>query len=287
MKFMLMIKSDEQAEAGVLPDEAIIAAMNKYNEDLAKSGALLSAEGLHPTARGTRIRLAGGKRTTTDGPFAEAKEVIAGYWIFQTKTAQEALDWAKRCPAAAGQLELRQLYETEDFPVDPAETQDGWRAKEEEMRKEMDQPRTSTPVPGTKRFLVTLKSDAFSESGVLPDQQMLTAMGKLMEEMAAAGVVIGGEGLKPSSQGYQIKRNQVIDGPFAEAKELVAGFCMFRCKSKAEAVEWAWRWLDVHCGGNFAKDGEIQIREVFELSDLPSSPAVEREKKLREQLAQR
>jgi hypothetical protein len=287
MKFMLLMKGDEQAEAGVLPDESIIAAMHKYNEDLVKSGALLSAEGLHPTSRGARIRLAGRKRTTTDGPFAEAKEVVAGYWIFQTKTKLEALDWAKRCPGAAGQLELRQLYEMEDFPVDPAEQTDGWRSKEEEMRKEMDKPTTLAPVPGTKRFIAMLKSNSFSESGVLPDEQMLSAMGKLMEDMANAGVAIGGEGLKPTRDGFQIKCDKVIDGPFAEAKELVAGFCMLRCKSLAEAIEWSWRWLDVHCGGNFAKDGEIQIREVFELSDLPSSPAVEREKKLREQMAQR
>jgi hypothetical protein len=287
MKFMLLMKSDEQAEAGVLPDEQVIAAMGKFNQDLVESGALLSAEGLHPTSRGTRIRIAGGKRTTTDGPFAEAKEVIAGYWVLQTKTKDEALAWAKRCPGAAGQLELRQLYEMEDFPVDAAEKEDGWRAKEEEMRKEMDRPQASAPVPGTKRFIAMLESDSFSERGVLPDEPMLTAMGKLMEEMASAGVAIGGEGLKPTSQGVQIKRNKITDGPFAEAKELIAGFVMLRCTSKAEAVQWAWRWLEVHCGGNFAKDGEIQIREVFELSDLPSSPAVEREKKLREQMKQR
>jgi hypothetical protein len=285
MKFMMMIKSDEQAEAGVLPDEKIIAAMNKFNADLVAAGVLVGAEGLHATSKGARIRLANGKRTTTDGPFAEAKEVIAGYWMLQTKTKEDAIAWAKRCPGAAGRLELRQVYEMEDFPVDPAEKDDGWRANEERMREEMERAPQPSAVPGTKRYIAMLKSDAFSESGVLPDEQMLTTMGKLMEDMANAGVAIGGEGLKPTTEGVQIKQNRVTDGPFAEAKELIAGFCMLRVKSKAEAIEWSWRWLDVHCGGNFAKDGEIQIREVFELSDMPASPAVEREKQLRDQMA--
>jgi hypothetical protein len=108
MKFMLMIKSDEQTEAGVLPDEAIIAAMNRYNQELANSGALLSAEGLHPTARGARIRLAGGKRSTTDGPFAEAKEQIGGFWVIRASDLDAALEIAARASAACeGPVEVR------------------------------------------------------------------------------------------------------------------------------------------------------------------------------------
>jgi hypothetical protein len=101
--------------------------------------------------------------------------------------------------------------------------------------------------------------------------------------MGSAGVVVGGEGLQPSAKGVRIKANKLTDGPFAESKELVAGFMMLRCKSLAEAIEWSWRWLEVHCSG-LQKDGEIQIREVFEMDDLPPSEAVERAKKVSEQL---
>ena len=111
MKFMLLMKSDEQAEAGVLPDEQIIAAMGKFNQDLVESGALLGAEGLHPTARGARIRIAGGKRTTTDGPFAEAKEVMGGFYLIDCASKAEAVEWAKQLPLAGrSTVELRQIW---------------------------------------------------------------------------------------------------------------------------------------------------------------------------------
>jgi hypothetical protein len=287
MQFMLTIKSDEQAEAGVLPDEKIMSEMTKFNEAMVEAGVLVSAEALHPTSKGTRIALAGGKRTTSDGPFAEAKEVIAGYWLLRAKSKADAVEWAKRCPGAAGKLELRQVYELDDFPVDAAEGTDGWRAKEERMRDELEHAPEPAAKPGTLRFIAMLKSDKYSESGVLPDEQMLSRMGKLMEDMANAGVAVGGEGLQPSAKGVRIQQHKVIDGPFTESKEMIAGFTMLRCKSKAEAIEWSWRWLDIHCSGNFASDGEIEIRQVFELSELPPSEAVERAKRLDQQLGKR
>jgi len=117
MRFMvLMIPGDKKFEAGVLPDEKIIAAMMKYNEELAKAGVLLALDGLHPSSKGARIRFAGGKRTVTDGPFTEAKELIGGYWLWQVKSKEEAIEWASRCPALDGDvLEIRQVYEAADF----------------------------------------------------------------------------------------------------------------------------------------------------------------------------
>ena len=117
MRFMvLMIPGDKQVEAGVLPDEKTIAAMMKYNEELAKAGVLLALDGLHPSSKGARIRFSGGKRTVTDGPFAEAREVIGGYWLWEVKSKEEAIEWASRCPALDGDvLELRQVYEMSDF----------------------------------------------------------------------------------------------------------------------------------------------------------------------------
>jgi hypothetical protein len=286
MKFMLMIKSDEQAEAGVLPDEKVMSEMAAFNEAMAKAGVLLGAEGLQATSKGARIALQGGKRTTTNGPFAEAKEVIAGYWLLRTKSQADAVAWAKRCPGAAGNLELRQVYELDDFPVDAAEGSDGWRANEERMREELEQAPPAAK-PGTSRFIAMLKSDEHTESGVMPDEQMLSRMGKLMEDMGKAGVAVGGEGLQPSKKGVRIQHHKVIDGPFAESKEMIAGFTMLRCKSTAEAIEWSWRWLEIHCSGKFATDGEIEIRQVFELSELPAGEAVERSKRLERQLRQR
>ncbi len=117
MRFMvLMIPGDKKVEAGALPDEKIIAAMMKYNEELAKAGVLLALDGLHPSGKGARIRFSGGKRTVTDGPFTEAKEVIGGYWLWQVKSKEEAIEWASRCPALDGDvLEIRQVYEMSDF----------------------------------------------------------------------------------------------------------------------------------------------------------------------------
>ena len=117
MRFMvLMIPGDRNVEAGVMPDEKVIAAMMKYNEDLAKAGVLLALDGLHPSAKGARIKFSGGKRTVIDGPFTDAKELIGGYWLWQVKSKEEAIEWASRCPAADGDtLEIRQVFEMSDF----------------------------------------------------------------------------------------------------------------------------------------------------------------------------
>lgn len=117
MRYMvLMIPGDKRVEAGVLPDEKAIAAMMKFNEELTRAGVLLALDGLHPSSKGARIRFSGGKRTVTDGPFGEAKEVIGGYWLWQVKSKAEAIEWASRCPAADGDvLEVRQVYEASDF----------------------------------------------------------------------------------------------------------------------------------------------------------------------------
>jgi hypothetical protein len=120
MRFMLVVKANKDSEAGVLPDEQLVATMSKYHEDLVKSGVLLDASGLQPSSKGTRIKFSGGKRTAVDGPFAEAKELIAGYTIIQVKSKEEAIEWAMRMPAphgegADGEIEIRQLLEPEDF----------------------------------------------------------------------------------------------------------------------------------------------------------------------------
>jgi hypothetical protein len=117
MRFMaMMIPGNPNAEKGVLPDQKLMAAMMRYNQELAEAGVLLGLDGLHPSSKGARVRFAGGGPTVTDGPFAEAREVIGGFWLWKLGSKQEAIDWARRCPAEEGDvIEIRQLYEPEDF----------------------------------------------------------------------------------------------------------------------------------------------------------------------------
>jgi hypothetical protein len=120
MRFMILVKADGNTEAGVLPDEQLLTEMGKFNEELVKAGVMLAGEGLHPTSKGARVRFSGTRRTVVDGPFAEAKELIAGFWIWQVKSREEAIEWVKRCPNPTGaesesEIEIRQIYEAEDF----------------------------------------------------------------------------------------------------------------------------------------------------------------------------
>ena len=116
MRFMIIVKADKNSEAGVMPTEKDLAEMGKYNEELAKAGIMLAGDGLHPSSKGARVRFEGKKRTVIDGPFAEAKELIAGFWIWQVKSREEAIEWLKRAPFDGGtEVELRQVFEAEDF----------------------------------------------------------------------------------------------------------------------------------------------------------------------------
>jgi hypothetical protein len=120
MRFMMMVKANKDSEAGKMPSEELLAAMAKYNDELMRAGVLLDLTGLHPSSKGARIKFSGGKRTVIDGPFAETKELIGGYWLIQVKSKEEAIEWAKRAPAphgegAEGEIEIRQVFELEDF----------------------------------------------------------------------------------------------------------------------------------------------------------------------------
>ena len=118
MRFMLIVKANEQSEAGVMPSEELLAAMGKYNEELVKAGVLLAGEGLHPSSKGARVTLSGDKRTVVDGPFAETKELVAGFWLIDVKSIEEAIEWVKRCPSppeGETAIEVRQVFEMGDF----------------------------------------------------------------------------------------------------------------------------------------------------------------------------
>jgi hypothetical protein len=118
MRFMILVKASKDSETGVMPSQQLLTEMGKFNEELAKAGVLLAGEGLHPSSKGARVKFSGSKRTVTDGPFAETKELIAGFWIWRVKSKEEAIEWVKRCPNPhneESEIEIRQIFEAEDF----------------------------------------------------------------------------------------------------------------------------------------------------------------------------
>ena len=136
MRVMVIVKANAESEAGQMPSQEVLAAMGNFNEQLVKAGVMLAGEGLHPTARGKRVRFEGSKRTVIDGPFAETKELIAGFWLWQVKSLEEAVEWIKRAPFDGGaELELRPVFEAEDFG---AEFTPELREQEERQRAEME-----------------------------------------------------------------------------------------------------------------------------------------------------
>ena len=144
MRVMVIVKATKNSEAGVLPDEKLLADMGAYNEKLVKAGIMLAGDGLHPSSKGKRVHFSSGKKTTIDGPFAETKELIAGFWIWQVKSMDEALEWARRCPdpmpGEESELELRPVFEAEDFG---AEYTPELRARDDQLRIEIEKQQRS------------------------------------------------------------------------------------------------------------------------------------------------
>ena len=135
MKVMVLVKATDESEAGVMPSTDILAAMGQYNEELVKAGVMLAGEGLHPSAKAVRVYFTGKERNVVDGPFTEAKELIAGFWMWQVKTLAEAVEWAKRSPFQDGQLELRPIFEADDFGE---EFTPELRAQEDRLRTQIE-----------------------------------------------------------------------------------------------------------------------------------------------------
>ena len=141
MRFMILVKATKDSEAGVMPSERLLTEMGQFNEELVKAGVMLAGEGLHPTSKAARVRFSGGQRTVIDGPFAETKELIAGYWLWQCKSKEEAIEWVKRCPnpmEGESEIEIRPVFEAEDFG---AEYTPELKEAEARMRAEMDKRR--------------------------------------------------------------------------------------------------------------------------------------------------
>ncbi|WP_342375432.1 YciI family protein [Myxococcus stipitatus] len=137
MRFMVIVKATQDSEAGKMPEQSLLEAMGKYNEELVKAGVLLAGEGLHPSSKGARVRFNGSTRTVIDGPFAETKELVAGFWLFQVKSLEEAIEWVKRCPnpmLGESEIEIRRVFDPEDFG---AALTPELQAQEESLRKQV------------------------------------------------------------------------------------------------------------------------------------------------------
>jgi hypothetical protein len=143
MRFMVMVKATKDSEAGALPDQKILVEMGKFNEELVKAGIMLAGEGLQPTSKGARVRFSGSKRTVIDGPFTESKELIAGFWLWEVKSLDEAIEWVKRCPnphPGESEIEIRQVFEAADFG---AEFTPALREQEERLRAQIEKQKAS------------------------------------------------------------------------------------------------------------------------------------------------
>lgn len=145
MRFMAIVKANKDSEAGVMPSKELLAAMGKFNEEMVKAGVLLAGEGLKPSSKGARVKFSGNKRTVVDGPFTESKELVAGFWLLQVKSKEEAIEWIKRSPApfeGESEIEIRQVFEASDFPVEIFPEEEA--AREQSLRDEL-QRKTTKP----------------------------------------------------------------------------------------------------------------------------------------------
>lgn len=238
MRYMIFRHADDQTEAGVLPSGDLLEAMTAYHESLARAGVLLAGEGLKPSSEGVRYHYDGGEATVTDGPFAEAKEIVAGFTTIQARSLDEAVAWARRWPAEDGDvtLEVRQVYE----PV----------------------PSFGAPAPdGRRRFVALVLHDEAAQADVMPDEDHQEAMGQLMTDAAEAGVLLETAGLLPSSVGARVAFAggvpTVTDGPFTESKEVVAGYAVYQADSLSDLRPWCERF------GRVVGSGTVEIRPVY------------------------
>jgi hypothetical protein len=234
---MILGSGNRDTEAGVRPSAEAIQEMLAYNEALMKAGVVLEGQGLMPTSTAKRVRFEGSRRTVIDGPFAETNDVIAGYWIWQVRSMEEAAEWLKRAPFDGGvEVTIRQQFT--------------WKAPDAE--------------DAMIRVMVFVPGNRDSEAGVMPSTELLEKMTKFNEDLVKAGVMLDGQGLTPTSAGKRVRfergKRTVIDGPFSETKEVIAGYSIWQVRSIDEAVEWVKRAP--------LADGVTTIRPIFEAADF-------------------
>jgi hypothetical protein len=240
MRFMVMHKMTEEMEKGLSPDPAIIEGVDKLIRDGLKEKVFVSGEGLKPSSQRLHIAYKNGKRAITDGPFTEAKELVGGFALVRVRSKDEAIAWCDKYAAVAGDVELYlgPVVEPWDLGMMPK------------------------PENAALRFLSLLQIDERSDTDAPPDPKLTTKMGALIDEMTKAGVLQATGGLASTKKGARIRfqggKRTVIDGPFAESKELIAGYAIVNVPSKAAAMEWAMRF------GDIVKVNEVEVRQMQE-----------------------
>jgi hypothetical protein len=240
MRLISMHKVDAAMEAGAMPSQQLIQGMGKLIGDMKQSGAFVDGAGLRPSATRVRLRFSGGERTLEKGPYAGANELVAAFIMLVVRDMEEAIAWASRYAEAVGDLELEVGPVTEpwDLGVMPR------------------------PAGAPLRCLLLHKADADSEAGKPLGKRATAALAKLTEEMSQAGVLLAAERLQPSSKGVRTKvankRSTVLDGPFTESKELIAGFVILNVPSLEAAHEWTTRFAEV------IGDVEMDLRPLYE-----------------------
>ena len=242
MRYVMMHKSDRNTEAGVIPSQELIAGMGRLVGDVIQSGIFLAADGLRASKHRVRVTCRGGKTTVTRGPFQTGHDVIAGFMALKVKDIDEAIAWTKRHAEILGDAE---------FEIGP--NTEAW---------DLGAPKPEGVLP--LRCLVLHKATRATESGNPPPPQQKAAVGKLIDEMKQAGVLVFHECLLPTAQGarlqYRSGKRTVTDGPFTESKELIGGFIMLQARSRDEMLAWADRFARVY------GDVEIDLRAVAEPS---------------------
>jgi hypothetical protein len=237
---MIMHKMTDEMEKGLPPDPAIIEGVGRLAEEGLKDNVFVSGEGLKPSSQRVHIAYKNGKRTITDGPFTEAKELVGGFGLMRVGSKEEAISWCDRFAAVIGDVELflGPVVEPWDIGIMPK------------------------PENPPLRYISMHKMDERSDNDAPPDPKLMAKMGALIDEMTKAGVLQATGGLASTKKGARIRfeggKRTVIDGPFAESKELVAGYAILNVPSKAAAIEWAMRF------GDIVKVNEVEIRQIPE-----------------------
>ena len=240
MRFMVMHKMTAEMERGDKPDPEIIAGVGKLIGEGHKEHVFISGEGLKPSSERVHLAYKNGKRTLTKGPFSEPKELIAGFGLFTVRSQEEAIGWCDRFAAVLGDVELflGPVVEWWDLGMGPK------------------------PDNPPLRFLSLHQATPASEQDTPPDPQVMAQMGALIDEMTRAGVLQGAGGLSSTKHGARVrfegKKRTIIDGPFAESKELIAGYSIMDLPSKEVAIEWATRF------GEIVRVNEVEIRELLD-----------------------
>ena len=241
MRFMIMHKMTEAMERGEKPSSDVIAAVGKLVAEGVKDGVFVAGEGLKPSSERVHVAYRGGKRTVTDGPFTEAKELVGGFALMRVKSKEEALAWCDKFAAAIGDVELFMgpVVEPWDLGLLPK------------------------PANAPLRYLSMHKADERVDCDGPPDPGLMQRMGVLIDEMTKAGVLQSTGGLTSTKHGARIhyehgKKPRVVDGPFAESKEMVAGFSILNVPSKAVAIEWGTRLAEI------IDVNEIEVRQMPE-----------------------